>query len=79
MESGIDVHVIKYDSNAIKESLAPAIYNIKLPPIGSPYLQINASGIQIPEKVYGNVNSKIHQNLSRKSRPLGREWIEPLF
>ena len=60
MESGIDVHVIKYDSNAIKESLAPAIYNIKLPPMGGPYLQINASGIQIPEKVYGNVNSKIH-------------------
>ena len=60
MESGIDVHIIKYDSNAIKESLAPAIYNIKLPPMGGPYLQINASGIQIPEKVYGNVNSKIH-------------------
>ena len=60
MEDGIDVHIIKYDSNAIKEKLVPAIYNIKIPPIGGPYLQINTSGIQIPEKVYGNVNAKIH-------------------
>ena len=59
MSSGINVNIMKYDEKAMSNTLPPAIYNIIIPPIGSPYLQITTSGIETPKEIYGDIHSKV--------------------